>query len=396
MADEGRKISQFPDASSLTDSDLIPIVQSNTNKKITGKKIKTFLQESGEFAPTNSPNFTGSPTAETQSKGDNSNRLATTAFVQQNKTTITQATEENLGGIRAKAKTDETVEAAIDPSTGKIYVPTYPTGGGGEGSVDITDVQVTVDQNTGVPSATGSFEEGILKLDFKNLKGADAKTPDITINATVDDNIGTPSVEVSESGGVENPSFSFAFKNLKGKNGDPGQGVPAGGTTGQVLKKKSGTDYDTEWADETGGSSAAGGLSVSFDEETQNIVFEGNGGGSGGVTKKEWVKEEITVQTGTTLYQLSTVGADEFFIVFDNSLTGIFTSSSKVFGSLIASITALSKGKSLYIKRTNDKFIAFGQRSSDLLAIMSTADVVEEGIELVTGNNNGKIYFYKR
>lgn len=32
-----------------------------------------------------------------------------------------------------------------------------------------------------------------------------------------------------------------------------GQGVPAGGTTGQVLKKKSGTDYDTEWADESGG-----------------------------------------------------------------------------------------------------------------------------------------------
>ncbi len=36
-----------------------------------------------------------------------------------------------------------------------------------------------------------------------------------------------------------------------------GQGVPAGGTTGQVLKKKSGTDYDTEWADESGGSSVS-------------------------------------------------------------------------------------------------------------------------------------------
>lgn len=32
-----------------------------------------------------------------------------------------------------------------------------------------------------------------------------------------------------------------------------GQGVPAGGTTGQVLKKKSNTDYDTEWANESGG-----------------------------------------------------------------------------------------------------------------------------------------------
>ena len=41
-----------------------------------------------------------------------------------------------------------------------------------------------------------------------------------------------------------------------GPKGDPGQagpGVPAGGTAGQVLTKKSGTDYDTEWKDATGG-----------------------------------------------------------------------------------------------------------------------------------------------
>ena len=39
-----------------------------------------------------------------------------------------------------------------------------------------------------------------------------------------------------------------------GKDGTDGVGVPDGGTTGQVLKKKSNTDYDTEWADESGGS----------------------------------------------------------------------------------------------------------------------------------------------
>lgn len=35
-----------------------------------------------------------------------------------------------------------------------------------------------------------------------------------------------------------------------------GISVPSGGTTGQVLKKASGTDYDTEWADESGGGSS--------------------------------------------------------------------------------------------------------------------------------------------
>lgn len=38
-----------------------------------------------------------------------------------------------------------------------------------------------------------------------------------------------------------------------GPEGPAGVGVPSGGTTGQVLKKKSGTDYDTEWANESGG-----------------------------------------------------------------------------------------------------------------------------------------------
>ena len=50
----------------------------------------------------------------------------------------------------------------------------------------------------------------------------------------------------TNDGGRENPEPV----NIKGATG---VGVPAGGTTGQVLKKKSGTDYDTEWGDGGGG-----------------------------------------------------------------------------------------------------------------------------------------------
>ena len=48
--------------------------------------------------------------------------------------TLPQATENALGGIKAKAKTDETVEVAIDSASGKLYVPTYPTPSGGGSS----------------------------------------------------------------------------------------------------------------------------------------------------------------------------------------------------------------------------------------------------------------------
>ena len=37
-----------------------------------------------------------------------------------------------------------------------------------------------------------------------------------------------------------------------GSPGHDGEGVPAGGSTGQVLTKKSGTDFDTEWQNPTG------------------------------------------------------------------------------------------------------------------------------------------------
>ena len=41
----------------------------------------------------------------------------------------------------------------------------------------------------------------------------------------------------------------------QGPKGDAGVGVPAGGTTGQVLAKKSNNDYDSEWVNPSGGSS---------------------------------------------------------------------------------------------------------------------------------------------
>lgn len=45
-----------------------------------------------------------------------------------------------------------------------------PFTGGGDSA--ITSVQVTVDDNTGTPSCTGSVADGVLKLAFTNLKGA--------------------------------------------------------------------------------------------------------------------------------------------------------------------------------------------------------------------------------
>lgn len=49
---------------------------------------------------------------------------------------------------------------------------------------------------------------------------------------------------------------------LKGDKGDPGAGVPKGGSKKQVLTKKSGTDYDTEWVTPSGGGGGSAELSA--------------------------------------------------------------------------------------------------------------------------------------
>lgn len=54
--------------------------------------------------------------------------------------------------------------------------------------------------------------------------GAIGPTPNISVNATVDGNTGTPDVDVEVTGTPENPHFEFLFSNLKGPKGDTGSG----------------------------------------------------------------------------------------------------------------------------------------------------------------------------
>lgn len=162
-------------------------------------------------------------------------------------------------------------------------------GEGEDSSVNRIYATATVDEGTGVPSVstskTVSGSDITFGFDFHNLKGergpqgpagatgatgpagpAGADGAPGATGATGPQGPEGPKGDTGPAGpagpagpqgpiGEQGPQGPEGPAGPKGDPGVAGPGVPAGGTAGQVLAKKSGTDYDTEWVNQSGGSS---------------------------------------------------------------------------------------------------------------------------------------------
>lgn len=88
-----------------------------------------------------------------------------------------------------------------------------------------------------------------------------------------------------------------------GRRGEPGKGVPTGGTTGQVLSKNSDDNYDTEWVSMAPGGvqSVVAGTNVTVDNtDPANPIVSADGSGD---------VESVNGQTGVVVLDAEDVGA---------------------------------------------------------------------------------------
>lgn len=79
--------------------------------------------------------------------------------------------------------------------------------------------------------------------------GQDGVSPTISSSSIT----GGHRLTITDANGTTTVDVMDGATGQTGPAGPAGPGVPSGGSTGQVLKKKSGTNYDTEWANESGG-----------------------------------------------------------------------------------------------------------------------------------------------
>jgi microcystin-dependent protein len=136
-------------------------------------------------------------------------------------------------------------------------------------------------------------------------------------------------------GGLRGPAGPAGPAGPSGPQGAPGQGVPAGGTTGQSLTKTSAADYATAWTTVTGGGGTAnidyvgaydnarvyhdGEYVVGADGITYQCVVEG----TTGVTPTPWSSVAVGsgVPTGTGIDWFTTTPPSGFLLC-DGSAVG--------------------------------------------------------------------------
>lgn len=201
-----------------------------------------------------------------------------------------------------------------------------------------------------------------------------------TVSVSVDNNTGVPSA----TGSVSGTTLNLDFKNLKGETGSQG---PAG-ATGATPNIQIG-DVTTLQPDQQATASITG----TPENPLLNLgIPQGQAGGN-----ESYTLETVNTNADTLLYQFETEGFNQFIFMFnENTSAG---SIMNAFGNALSQNYYAVKGnnKVIEINRVGDKITVAGSRSGDNLTSTQWFDISSESINITyTSVGESTIYLYKR
>lgn len=199
------------------------------------------------------PNGSGSGTDTNNSKYY-SQQSANSATAASNSASAAHTSELNAAASESNAATSESNASISETNASNSATAASNSASAANTSANNASASATAANNAKNDAVSAKNDA----ITAKNAaEAAQQKIENMTATASQLPEGSSPTVTKSEVGGVVNLAFGIP----KGDTGDTGPrgadglGVPAGGTTGQVLAKASDTDNDTEWVDPSGGAS---------------------------------------------------------------------------------------------------------------------------------------------
>ena len=166
--------------------------------------------------------------------------------------------------------------------------------------LDLT-ATATVDNQVGTPSVTVEVsvedDHKNMAFSFHNMKGEQGESATIAgVTASVDDQVGTPSVEVTEGGTAQARTFDFAFHNLRGEvsQEDFLKAFPTDSASGAIASYPDGTTVPVK------------DLKVSVEPVQDLHGYSNPWPSGGGVNKTVYTDGYNTTTDGITVEVLST------------------------------------------------------------------------------------------
>lgn len=260
------QVEEGPSNGTLSDSALQALDEIRAEVQEAVEDAQTAAEDASDYANTAKswavgPNGSGTG-SDTNNSKYYSQQSANSATASANSASVAHTSEVNAANSEDNASISETnaANSASNASTSETNAANSANAASNSASSASTSANNAANSATDANNAkTDAISAKNDAITAKNAaEDAQQKIENMTASASQLAEGATPTVTKSEIGGVVNLAFGIpkgdtGATGATGPKGEDGLGVPAGGTTGQVLAKASNTDNDTEWVTPSAG-----------------------------------------------------------------------------------------------------------------------------------------------